>query len=279
MGRRKAGPRAARGTGGALGPGAQQQAPSAAPALAVQGFRRGGAADARRHSEGKRRPARQQPGQEITSSWSGECPPPAEPNGEGPAGRTRWPDPTGPFESQLWRKGGRGGGEGGGGGVGGAIGGGDTAQRVRRADPTLASSSSSFALGSLWRSMRGVVARAGGGVQGRDRQRRCLRSGSPLPSDSAEWSSWGSGGRAKVREMTDLLGVSNSLILPPCKSLRWEKGLTRPVGGATAPGVEVGGVSRGWSMSDLLRERQRRTAAAPGSSSHTEERRVTCHHH
>lgn len=37
----------------------------------------------------------------------------------------------------------------------------------------------------------------------------------------------GGGGRVKVREMTDLLGVSKSLMRPPFRSCRWEKGLTR----------------------------------------------------
>lgn len=35
------------------------------------------------------------------------------------------------------------------------------------------------------------------------------------------------GGRLKVSEVTDLLGVSKSLIFPPFRSSRWEKGLTR----------------------------------------------------
>lgn len=35
------------------------------------------------------------------------------------------------------------------------------------------------------------------------------------------------GGRLKVSEMIDLLGMSKSLVFPPFRSSRWEKGLTR----------------------------------------------------
>lgn len=59
------------------------------------------------------------------------------------------------------------------------------------------------------------------------------------------------GGRLKVREIKDLLGVSKSLILPPLRSCRWEKGLTR-CGVSWARG-KVGDLGR--NMSDWLRER------------------------
>lgn len=59
----------------------------------------------------------------------------------------------------------------------------------------------------------------------------------------------GGEGRAKVREITDLLGVSKSLMRPPLRSWRWEKGLMR---------IGVDRVRRGdggRSTSDLLRQR------------------------
>lgn len=98
----------------------------------------------------------------------------------------------------------------------------------------------------------GADVRCGGGVQGREWQRRCLRGMSASSSEPGTSLQSGGGGRVKVREMTDLLGVSKSLILPPFRSSRWEKGLTR-VGGAK---VIQGCVSGGCSMSDLLRERR-----------------------
>ncbi len=59
----------------------------------------------------------------------------------------------------------------------------------------------------------------GGGVHGSEWQRLCLLGWSPLSVSDADGSSQsGGGGRVKVKEMTDLLGVSNSLILPPLRS-------------------------------------------------------------
>lgn len=90
-------------------------------------------------------------------------------------------------------------------------------------------------------------------MQGSEWQRLCLLGMSTASaSDAVVSSQSGGGGSVKVREMTDLLGVSNSLIFPPLRSSLWEKGLNR-AGGAKVAG---GGVSGGWSMSDLLRERR-----------------------
>lgn len=90
-------------------------------------------------------------------------------------------------------------------------------------------------------------------MQGSEWQRLCLLGMSTASaSDAVVSSQSGGGGSVKVREMTDLLGVSNSFIFPPLRSSLWEKGLNR-AGGAK---VAVGGVSEGWSMSDLLRERR-----------------------
>lgn len=93
----------------------------------------------------------------------------------------------------------------------------------------------------------GADVKFGGGVQGSEWHRLCLLC-RPPESVSEGSSQSGGGGRANVREMTDLLGVSNSLILPPLRSSLREKGLTRA--------DTLGGVSEGWSMSDLLRERR-----------------------
>lgn len=104
---------------------------------------------------------------------------------------------------------------------------------------------------SCVRAVFGVDVRSGGGVHGSEWQRLCFLGWSPqLVSEGSSQS--GGGGRVKVREMTDLLGVSNSLILPPLRSSLWEKGLTR----AGVAELTQGGVSWGWSMSDLLRERR-----------------------
>lgn len=103
------------------------------------------------------------------------------------------------------------------------------------------------------RTVFGADVRFGGGVHGSEWQRLCLLGWSPLSVSDAEGSSQsGGGGRVKVREMTDLLGVSNNLILPPLRSSLREKGLTR----AGVAKVTEEGVSGGWSMSDLLRDRR-----------------------
>lgn len=78
------------------------------------------------------------------------------------------------------------------------------------------------------RTVFGADVRFGGGVHGSEWQRLCLLGWSlPSVSDAEGSSQSGGGGRVKVREMTDLLGVSNSLILPPLRSSLREKGLTR----------------------------------------------------
>lgn len=78
------------------------------------------------------------------------------------------------------------------------------------------------------RTVVGADVRFGGGVHGSEWQRLCLLGWSlPSVSDAEGSSQSGGGGRVKVREMTDLLGVSNSLILPPLRSSLREKGLTR----------------------------------------------------
>lgn len=63
-------------------------------------------------------------------------------------------------------------------------------------------------------------------MHGSEWQRRCLlgRSSQSISEGSLQS---GGGGRVKVREMTDLLGVSNNLILPPLRSSLREKGFTR----------------------------------------------------
>lgn len=63
-------------------------------------------------------------------------------------------------------------------------------------------------------------------MHGSEWQRRCLL-GQSSQSISEGSSQSGGGGRVKVREITDLLGVSNNLILPPLRSSLREKGLTR----------------------------------------------------
>lgn len=79
------------------------------------------------------------------------------------------------------------------------------------------------------------------GVQGKDWQRLWDR-GKPFPKWVGLHGS-GGGGRVKVSEMTDLLGVSKSLIRPPLRSCLWEKGLTR-----------AGVLWTGDEASDLLRD-------------------------
>lgn len=80
------------------------------------------------------------------------------------------------------------------------------------------------------------------GVQGRDWQRLWNRDGA-FPQWVGLHGS-GRGGRVKVREITDLLGVSKSLIRPPLRSCLCEKGLTR-----------VGVLLTGDNTSELLRDR------------------------
>lgn len=104
---------------------------------------------------------------------------------------------------------------------------------------------------SLVRTVLEAEVRCGGGVHGSEWQRLCLLGWSPLPA-SEELSQSGGGGRVKVSEMTDLLGVSNSLILPPFRSSLREKGLIR----AGVSELTLGGVSGVRSTSDLLRERR-----------------------
>lgn len=103
------------------------------------------------------------------------------------------------------------------------------------------------------RTVFGAYAICGGGVHGSEWHRLCLLGTSTTSaSDAGSSSQSGGGGKVKVREMTDLLGVSKSLIFPPFRSSRCEKGLTRAEGAM----VTQGGVSEGCSMSDLLRERR-----------------------
>lgn len=77
--------------------------------------------------------------------------------------------------------------------------------------------STSYGDSSPVRTVFGADVRYGGGVHGSEWQRLCLLGWSPQ-SVSEGSSQSGGGGRVKVREMTDLLGVSNSLILPPLRS-------------------------------------------------------------
>ncbi|PWA30668.1 hypothetical protein CCH79_00009230 [Gambusia affinis] len=86
------------------------------------------------------------------------------------------------------------------------------------------------------------------GVQGSDWH---LRGGASIPvvprRRRGEAHGSQSAGRVKVREMTDLLGVSKSLHRPPFRSLRREKGLTR--GGVPRRG---GVRAAGGNLSDWL---------------------------
>lgn len=71
----------------------------------------------------------------------------------------------------------------------------------------------------------------GGGVHGSEWHRLCLLGISTASASDAETSPQsGGGGKVKVREMTDLLGVSKSLIFPPLRSSRCKKGLSRAEG-------------------------------------------------
>lgn len=90
------------------------------------------------------------------------------------------------------------------------------------------------------RALLGADVMCGGGVQGSEWQRLCLL-GISQPSASEGTSQSGGGGRVKVREMTDLLGVSNSFILPPLRSSLCEKGLTRAGGAVVAEEGRVSG--------------------------------------
>lgn len=64
-------------------------------------------------------------------------------------------------------------------------------------------------------------------MHGRDRHLRGGPLSPVLLFSGGEAQGSGGGGRVKVREMTDLLGVSNSLMRPPLRSWRRENGLTR----------------------------------------------------
>lgn len=85
-------------------------------------------------------------------------------------------------------------------------------------------------------------------MHGSEWQRRCLlgRSSQSISEGSSQS---GGGGRVKVREITDLLGVSNSLILPPLRSSLREKGLTR-----AGAAKKQEGMSEGRSMGSLSSE-------------------------
>lgn len=87
------------------------------------------------------------------------------------------------------------------------------------------------------------------GVQGRDWQRLWDRVGAL--SQVVELHGSGGGGSVNVREITDLLGVSKSLMRPPLRSCLWEKGLTR-----------AGVFRTGDNTSDLLRDRRSFTMAS-----------------
>lgn len=87
------------------------------------------------------------------------------------------------------------------------------------------------------------------GVQGRDWQRLWDRGGALSQGVGLHGS--GRGGKVKVREMTDLLGVSKSLIRPPLRSCLWEKGLMR-----------AGVLWTGDNASDLLRHSGSSTMAS-----------------
>lgn len=58
----------------------------------------------------------------------------------------------------------------------------------------------------------------------------------------------GSAGRVKVSEMTDLLGVSNSLHRPPFKSCLRENGLTLPGVPSKGEGRLPGGIVSDWLL-------------------------------
>lgn len=76
-------------------------------------------------------------------------------------------------------------------------------------------------------------------MHGSEWQRRCLlgRSSQSISEGSSQS---GGGGRVKVREITDLLGVSNNLILPPLRSSLREKGLTRAGAARKQEGMSEG---------------------------------------
>ncbi len=111
--------------------------------------------------------------------------------------------------------------------------------------PSLSSSVLSSSSRPSW--SRKSSCRPSSGVHGRERHLRGGLRSPRLPfSDGEAQESWG-GGRVKVREMTDLLGVSNSLMRPPLRSWRRENGLTRA-------GVPKHGEVAGGNTSDWLRD-------------------------
>lgn len=75
-------------------------------------------------------------------------------------------------------------------------------------------------------------------MQGKDRHRRGGPRSFKDPHIGGEEEGSGGGGKVKVREISDLLGVSKSLMRPPLRSWRKEKGLRRT--GVPTHGLEAG---------------------------------------
>ena len=98
-------------------------------------------------------------------------------------------------------------------------------------------------------------------MEGRDRH---LLGGPLLLRPAPGWWAWGDSGegrrggagREKLREMTDMLGVSSSLQRPPLRSRRLEKGLTRAGVPGAAAGAWLGVTVAAGEASDWLRAKR-----------------------
>lgn len=103
-------------------------------------------------------------------------------------------------------------------------------------------------------------------MHGSEWQRLCLLGQSSQSTSEGSLQSSG-GGRAKVSEITDLLGVSNSLILPPLRSSLREKGLTRArAAKVMQEGVFEGGAAWAWPSESTASEARQRECLRKAST-------------